>query len=66
MREGMMERIRKFLRRLAREETGQNLAEYALIVISLVLTVFLVMNGFMDSVATYHRDITSLLCLPVP
>ena len=61
-----MEKTRKLLRRLAREETGQNLAEYALIVMGLVLTVFLVMNGFMGAVATYHRDITSLLCLPVP
>ena len=61
-----MEKTRKFLHRLACEETGQNLAECALIVMGLVLTVSLVMNGFMGAVATYHRDITSLLCLPVP
>jgi len=51
---------------LWRGTAGQSTVEYAILVAMIVVTVFLVMDTFMNSLATYHRDITSVVCLPVP
>ena len=58
----MNERFERFRRGRA----GQALVEYAILVAAIVSTVFLVIDFFMNSVAAYHQDVTSVICLPVP
>ena len=58
--------MRDLFQRLWQGSAGQNTAEYAIIVAMIVATVFLVIDVFMGSLATYHQDITSVVCLPVP
>ena len=51
---------------LLRDERAQAAAEYAL-VISVTVALLLTISGVvLDGLASYYRDVTSVVCLPIP
>ena len=61
-----MRSARRIIRNVLHDDRGQNVAEYALIVMGVVLMAYMVMDGFMGSLVNYHSDVTRVLCLPLP
>ena len=62
--------IRKRLSELARDESGQALAEYSVAVWLFTLVgvacLFTFFFAFEEGVIAYYEDVVNIICLPVP
>jgi Flp pilus assembly pilin Flp len=62
----MLRRIVEIARRLITQEHGQAVAEYAL-VIGVTMVVLVGVSAFViDGLAAHYRDVSSVVCLPIP
>lgn len=59
-------RAAQVIRELLRDERGQNSVEYAIVAAAIVFTLVFVIGTFSNSIAAFHQDVTSVVCLPVP
>ena len=56
----------KLLRKLLYDQAGQNTVEYAVIVFFSVLVAVAAIYLFTGSIATFHMNVSRVVCLPVP